>query len=129
MSQITRPWSTIEVEVKLAQTIEALEEAVNLQRVLADTWSNAQHVYKTEQAKAYLKAVTDPGMKTVDHRNAWVQVQIADLQLARDIAEGQLDAQKNVVRSLTAQSEMLRSLARSSRDMTDGPGWGGQPQR
>lgn len=128
-SRITQPWSPIEIEVKLAQNIEELEEAVTLQKALAETWANAQHAYKVTQAQRTLQAAVDPSMKTVAHRDAWVMTQVADLMLARDIAEGQLDAQKNVVRALTSQGEQLRSLARSSRDMTDGPGWGGQPQR
>ena len=126
MTSSSRPWSPIEIEVKLRQNIEELEEAVTLQKALAETYAAAEHDYKLTSARAWLEARTKPELKSEKIREAWVYLQIGERRLKRDIAQGQLDAQKNVVRTLTSTGEQLRSLARSSRDMTDGPGWGNQ---
>lgn len=128
-SRITTPWSAIEVEIKMAEVIEALDDAVTIQKALAETYAGAEHEYKMRQAMAWLQSRQDATLKSDKIREAWVYTQVGDLRLKRDIAAGQLDAQKGVVRSLTTQADTLRSLARSSRDVTDGPGFGGQPQR
>lgn len=129
MSNASVPFSGIEIEVKMRQVIDALDDAVALQKALAETYAGAEHEYKLHAALSWLQARQDTTLKSDKVREAWVYTQVGELRLARDIAIGQLDAQKNVVRTLTSESEVLRSLARSSRDVTDGPGFGGQPQR
>lgn len=128
-SQIVRPWSALEVEVKMAQVIEELDDAVAVQKALSEAYAGAEHEYKMRQAMSWLQSRQDANLKSDKLREAWVYTQVGELRLKRDIALGQLDAQKNLIRSLSAQADTLRSLARSSRDVTDGPGFGGQPQR
>lgn len=121
---VTRPWSPVEVEVAMRRIIEELDDAVALQKALAETYAVKEHNYKLQQAKAWLLAAQDAGLKTDKLREAWVYTQLGDLRLERDIASGQLDAQKNVVKVLCTQADELRSLARSGRDMVEQPGWG-----
>lgn len=115
----TEPLSPIEVEVKMAQCIEALEDAVTEQRNLGYVAAEAGHTYRQKQAEKWLLARSEPDLKTDKLKEAWVVSQTRDEMLARDFAEVAYDAQKSVVRSLQTQSELLRSLARSSRDLVD----------
>lgn len=128
-SQVTRPWSGLEIEIKLAQVIEDQNDAVALQKALQEAWANAQYAYKLTHAQMMLRSGQDSNLKTADMRAAWVMTQVADLMLKRDIALGQYEAQKAVAYTLQSEADSLRSLLKSSRDVTDGPGWGGGPQR
>lgn len=123
-----RPWSPVEVEIKMAEVIEALENAVATQKALGEAARRASNAAKLEESKMLLASRNDVNLKTDTLRKAWVFTEIADLVLAADIAEVQYDAQKNVVRALQSEGDLLRSLGRSHRDMTDSGGWGGPPQ-
>lgn len=115
----TEPMSPIEVEVKMAQCSEALEEALAEQRRLGFIAAETGHTYRQKKAEKWLIARSEPDLKTDRLKEAWVVTQTSDEMLARDYAEVAYDAQKSVVRSLHTQSDILRSLARSSRDLVD----------
>ena len=128
--RVQAPLSPMEIEVKMAQVMNNLEDAVTLQQALADVSAEKRHAFKMAEAQKTLEArVLDfadgAGKPSVAEKAAWVYQQCGDLELAFKIAEGQLDAQKSVVRSLQSEAEILRSLSRSARDLVEGPGYGG----
>lgn len=115
----TEPLSPIEVEVKMAQCIEALEDAVTTQRTLGYESATASHTYRQAQARHWLLARQEADLKTDKLKEAWVVSRTSDEMFMRDCAEVAYDTQKSVVRALQTEAELLRSLARSSRDLVD----------
>ena len=115
----TEVLSPMEIELKMAQCIDALEAAIDAQRELGITYAEANHAYRQAQASEWLRAKTDETLKTDKMREAHVVQATDEKMLARDIAEVRYDAAKSVVRTLQTEAELLRSLARSSRDLVD----------
>lgn len=125
-----RPWSSDEVMEGMQACIEAQQQAVIDLLGLVRTSAEARHDYNLAKAQNLLRARADmPDLKTDALRSAWVVTQVHELELQTHIAENAIDAQRLMIRSLDSQAGLLRSMARSSRDMTDGPGWGNQQQR
>lgn len=129
-SRITAPWSSIEIEIKMAKVIEALDDAVLVHKALVEAAANKRHAYKLKEAQLQIQArglmvEGDTGKWTVDEKKAWVYTNLGELELEYQIADGQATAQREVIRSLQSEAELLRSLARSSRDLVEGPGYGG----
>lgn len=116
---VTTPLSPVEVEVKMAQCIEALEDAVNEQRECAHEYAAANHRYRQAFAQKMLAAREEKALTSDKMREAWAITEVKDEMWHRDLAEAQHESQKSVVRSLQTQAELLRSLARSSRDLVD----------
>ena len=115
----TKAWSPAEVEVEMRDTIEKLDDAVIGQRDLGREAALASHAYRQAQAQAWMKAKVDPGLKTDSLRKAWVDGETSEEMLARDLSEAAYEASKSLVRSLQTRADILRSLARSSRDLVD----------
>lgn len=129
-----RPWSPIEIEQRMADCIEKLEDAVTRYKALGYSAAQKKRDYEVEQAKCMLLAARhrDPtsGERVLTSdtlRKAWVTEQVADLEQEADIAEHQVRAARMVISQLETEAELLRSMARSSRDMHDQPGYGGRP--
>lgn len=119
-----RPWSGIEIEQKLTSIIPLLDDAVAEYRQIGEEAAVARHAHKLAEAKAMLQAKADKTLTSAELRKARVYEQVADLDLAADIAEARLAAQRQTIAVLMAEAEVLRSLNKSNRDMHDQPGWG-----
>lgn len=125
----TQPWGPVEIEVKMAQVIEAQDDAVAESKQLAIAYAEKRRAYELTKNRTLLGLVGHPDLKTADLRLAKATVEAADARYEKDLAEGAMNAQKDVVRILISQADTLRSLARSSRDVLDEPGFGGGRQR
>lgn len=119
------PLSPIEIEIKMAQCIEALEESTDDLKQFAHAAAGATHKYRQAFAENMLKAKAEASLTSDKMREAWAVRQTSDEMWERDCAEAAYEAQKSLFRSLQTQSELLRSLARSSRDLVDS--WGTKP--
>lgn len=121
---MTRPWSPLEIEVKMNQVIEDQDDAIADLKELGAAYAQARRDYEVLKNQSLLAGRSQPGITTDKQSEAWATVQAADLRMAKDIAEATLNAQRDLVRTLISQADTLRSLARSSRDLTDSPGFG-----
>lgn len=119
-------WSPMEIDVKMRQVVEELDSAVTILRALSEASAIATHELKLAEARAYMQAKLDKTLTSAELRKAWVYIQTEQLQLAADLADGIANAQAKKIASLHHEADLLRSLARSSRDMHDSPGWGGR---
>ncbi len=116
----TEPLSPIEIEVKMAQIIEAIEEALDAQREAGLKFAKANHAYRQAQAQAWARVRIDNPEATSDKmRGAWVDAQTDSEMYDRNVAETLHETARSVVRGLQTEAEILRSLARSSRDLVD----------
>lgn len=122
----TRPWGGMEIDVEMRQLIVKLDDAVAHYRTLADTSAKATHQAKLAEARSWMKAKSDPALKSDPIRKAWVYEQTADVQLEAELADGAMAAQRLLITSMHHQADLLRSLARGNRDMHESPGWGAQ---
>lgn len=116
---MSEPLSPIEIERKMSECIEALEACTDDLKKYACEAAETNHAYRKAQARAWLSARTDPNLKTDRLKEAWVVSETGSEMWKRDMAEAAYDSQKSLFRSLQTQSEILRSLARSSRDLVD----------
>lgn len=116
MSEVLSP---IEIEMKMKACIDRLDDVASDLKAKARAAGEANHTYRQAQAKAWLNAMTDPNLKTDKLREAKVVSLTSDEMWGRDMAEADYEGVKALFRSLQAQSELLRSLARSSRDLVD----------
>lgn len=112
-------WSPLDVEEKMEQVCERLEAAVATYKALGEISATKANTAKLEESKLMLRTTQLPGLKSAELRKAWVFEQIADLVLEADIAEHQTAAQREVIRSLTSESDLLRTMAASHRQMTN----------
>jgi hypothetical protein len=119
---VTRPWSGIEIEVKMAQVIEDQDDAVAEMKRLGEKYAQARRDYEVKKAQTFL--ATKAASNTDKASEATATEAAADLRMAKDIAESNFVTQRAVVATLQSQADTLRSLARSSRDATDSPGFG-----
>lgn len=115
----TTPFSPLEVEVEMRDCIEALESAIDGLASFGSAAAKANHTYRVAQAKAWMEAKANPDLKTDKLREAWVVQQTSGEMWERDTTEVAYDVQKSLVRSLQTKADLLRSLARSGRDLVD----------
>lgn len=146
-----RPWSPIEIEVKIRQVVEAMDNMVLDLKGKAEAAAEAKREFKRTDAKAkariqftesdlQLRSRTecpkvDGKAPTVDDRKAWVitEMQAAQEAYIEEVAEAQqrfdmADVEYRTLRDsrelLMHQGDLLRTLARSSRDLSEGFGGG-----
>jgi hypothetical protein len=109
----------------MCQVIEETENATAEFKDLTTEAAEAKHRAKKAWSSKLMEAKLAHKDLTSDVlRQAWAYVEIGDLQLEADIASGAADAQKERIRSLHHEADLLRSLSRSARDMSESPGWG-----
>ncbi len=117
-------WSSIETSEKMQHCVEALENAVATYKALGETAAQKRNMCKLEESKWMLRSKMEPNLTSEALRKAWVTVQVNDLQLDADIADHQATAQREVIRSLQTEADLLRSMNKSFNDMSqDRPGW------
>lgn len=112
----------------MAACIEAQENAVATMKALGEAAARARNKAKLEESKLTLQARLDVNLKTDILKKAWVFTQVADLMLEADIAENAYNDARAVNYQLQSEADILRSLAKSHRDMSDGGGWGNGAQ-
>lgn len=123
---MTRPWSALEIEVKMREVAERQDDAVAEAKELGEAFAEAKRAYEVKKNQSILDAKGRSDLTTDAQRLAWATVQAADLRRAKDIAESTLHTQRDVIRVLNSQADTLRSLLRSARDLTEEPGFGGR---
>lgn len=119
-----RPWSGLEVEVQMRQVYEKLDEAVASLKTTAEDAATKKHAAKLAEAQGWMRAKADPDLKTEAVKKAWVYEKTEAQQLAADLADAQVMAARLAIVSMHHQADLLRTLARSNRDMHESPGWG-----
>jgi hypothetical protein len=124
MTSVARPWSGMEVEQKMAEVYLRLDDAVATYGALIEEAAHKRHEFKRQSAQYLMAAKADENLKTDALRKAWVDLQTDDAELEADIADGLVKAHREIISSLHHQCDLLRSMARSNRDMHDSPGWG-----
>ncbi len=122
----TRPWSSLEIDVCMRQLVAKLDDAVAHYLTLGEKSADATHRAKLAEAKAFMKAKSDPDLKSEAIRKAWVYEQVHEVQHEADLADAAMGAQRLLITSMHHQADLLRSLARGNRDMMESPGWGAQ---
>ena len=115
----SEPFSPIEVEVEIRDTIEKLDDAVTHLASSSQIAARKAHAYRQAQASAWAKARLDSTLTTDKARSAWVDQETSEEMLDRNLAEAEFEGNKALVRSLQTRADLLRSLARSSRDLVD----------
>ena len=123
---VTQPWGPVEIEVKMAQVIEAQDDAVAEMKALGEAFATKRRDYEKLKNRTLLSLVGDPNYKTDALRLAKATLEAADARYEKDLAEGAWNTQREVVKVLISQADTLRSLARSSRDVLDDAGFGGR---
>lgn len=118
----------------MQEVIERLDEAIVEMKDLGEDSARAAHAFEKKMAGLRLKArvsqeLMQHGKPTATEKEAWAFLQADVESLQADIAKNAFATQRTVINALMAESETLRSLARSSRDMHDSPGWGANAQR
>lgn len=121
----TKPWSPIEIEVRIRNVIELREEAVLEAKALAEKAGEAKRKFRVAEAQAMLRARRDMPREEGDkapieaEKKAWVLLECADLEEAYEQADVIYKSQQEVIKQLHDEGELLRTLARSSRDLQD----------
>lgn len=138
------PWSPVEIERKLQHVIARMDDMVQNLKGLAIRQAEAKRALRQAEAKAkavlqftesetLLRANADQpridGKKpTIDERKAWVVIETHEANLAYieavtaeqeafDIADTEYQAARHAKELLMAEGDLLRTLARSSRDL------------
>jgi hypothetical protein len=109
----------------MRQVIETLESKTTEFYEMTKAAAEHKHAAKRAMAMKLMEAKIGRKELTSDTlRSAWAYAEIGDAQLRADVAAGHADAQKEAIRSLHHEADLLRSLSRSARDMQESPGWG-----
>lgn len=112
---MSRPWSQDEVEQRLVEAHERLEEHVLAMPELADEAADAKVDFEVAFAKALLAARHDEFGKAEGDRKALATV-AAEKELRRKVkSETTYDTHKRVIGVLGTQADILRTMAASRR--------------
>lgn len=101
--------------VEASRLSKLLDKGVVALREAAVAYAEAEHLYRSENAKAYL--ATESG--TVAEREAHVYAIVGDFRRLRDLADGHRTAALEAVRSRRAQLSALQSVLAAYRAETD----------
>lgn len=119
-SDTSRPWSPEEVEVGMADVSEGMEDDVTALKALDEEVIKKKRDYKVEKSKLLLLAAAEhPELKSAELREAWVYLQVADLEMDYDIALNIAKARKEEINVKSKQGDLLRSAGKSHRQMTE----------
>jgi hypothetical protein len=105
----------VNVEQKMTELLERLEEHIDLLPVMAQNAGHSKAEYERLYSRAILRARYEEDLRTVEDRKAWASVETEKAMEAKIMAEARWDAEKRVVGVLQTQSDLLRSLSVSSR--------------
>lgn len=115
---MTRPWSTAEVEAQIPEMIDRLEEAIGELRAIGIRKAQTEWTYRKAKARALVQ-VKGPN---AEHREAGAilhqvspGVTVADLGYERDVADIAYTTQRDVIRALQTEAELMRTMMVSAR--------------
>ena len=106
--------TTLDVETEIERLSAQLEDATTEFANISDEAAEAELNYKLARAKHYLTA--DGPNQT--HRDAAALLRSEDEYRRHQIAEGRLRAQSELLRTLRARLDALRTLAANVRSQT-----------
>lgn len=109
-----RPLTPVDVEEQICRCLKDLEQATEEYEKHAKEAAQAEVTYKVEYAKALLRAEE----KTVGDREARATIDCESFFYERKGAEAVLAAQKELLSTLRARLDALRSLSASVRVQT-----------
>ena len=116
---MSRPFSPQEVEERIAETVDRLEDHVTDMPKLADEAADAKFDYEVAFAKALLAARHDEQAKSAPEREALATV-ACEKELRRKLrAETTYDTHRRVIAVLQAQGDLLRTMSASRRSVGD----------
>lgn len=109
----TRPISQVEVENKILELVEKMEEATEDYAHLMEKASDAESHYKAEHAKAYLRA-----QGAVKEREATADVACEDLLFQFKTAEALAKSRHQSLLTIRTALDGLRTIAANVRAQT-----------
>lgn len=119
MTQRGRPWSIVEVEEKIPEIVNRLEEAVTDLKSMGVDAANAEWDYRKAKAMAFVKVsgrnAEEREAKALLHQHA-PGVTVADLGRARNLAENAYGNQRQIITVLKTEAELMRTLMVSARN-------------
>ena len=122
------PLNPVQVESKLRQLVNDLGRAQVTLAQARDLEVGAKHAWQRARRRAVLSGkapkVARGGATTAD-RDAWVELEVEDLQEADDRATVTREAAQDHLRTLRDQAELVRSIGASIRTAYELAGQGG----
>lgn len=110
------PLTPVQVERRLRQLVTALSKAKNDLEQARNVEVDAKHAYQSARRRALLSSdcpkVTRGGYTTAE-RDAWVDDQAAELEMAFDRAEATRKAAEDHLRTTRDQAVVVATLAKS----------------
>lgn len=114
----SRPWSIAEVEEKVPEIVDRLEEAVTDLKNMGIAAAQAEWAYRKAKAVAFVKVTgrnaEEREAKALLHQHQPGQT-VADLGLARNLAENAYGNQRQIITVLKTEAELMRTLMVSAR--------------
>lgn len=116
--RVSRPWSAHEIEERIPELIDQIDEAVTGLRELGIAAAETRWAYKRSRAIAYLNNYADAEGKkfTAGEREALADEETAHVGLAADLAENAYRDQRSRISGLQTEAELARTLMVSARD-------------
>ncbi len=103
--QRTRPISQVEIETKIIEDVEAMESATEEFEKVSEEAARAEVQYKVARARAYLRQ-----RGSIKDREYAADELTSEEAYAYKLAEGRLKAQREVLNTIRARLDALRSL-------------------
>lgn len=114
----SRPWSVAEIEESIPVLVDRLEEAVTDLRSLGVDAAQSEWAYRKAKAIAFVKVTgrnaEEREAKALLHQHQ-PGVTVADLGLARNLAENAYGNQRQIITVLKTEAELMRTLMVSAR--------------
>lgn len=115
---MSRPWSPAEIEEKLPELVEQIEDAITDLRDLGIAAARTEHAYRKAKAVAYLK-VSGKNAEERESRALLHQtepgVTVVDLALERDLAENAYRNQRTKASLLETEAKLIQTMHVSHR--------------
>lgn len=105
MNRRNQPISQVEIEEKIMEMMEALEEETEAFERLCEDAAKKEAIYKSSWAKEYLSA-----KGSIKEREAWADYSLADQIFDYKLSEGLVKAKREKLTSLRTSIDALRSL-------------------
>lgn len=120
---MSRPWSALEVEEKIPEMVGRMEDAIADLKSLGEDAATKAWAYR--RAKAIGFARTSGKNAELREANCILhQIEpgktVADLGLARDLAENAYVNQRQIIAALRSEADLMRTLVVSARNEGQG---------
>lgn len=111
-------WSAVDVEEQIYVVFKRLDDEVYGLDVLAQAAAHSRHNYEMSNAMQWMRLADTKATEQI--KKAMVMSAVGPLKLAAELAEGQVEAKRAVIRSLHVQADLLRSLMATARKYQEG---------